>query len=1103
MAPSLEDLAPTAPAVSIDVPKSFNYGPSVLQPALQFNDEPVKNGYHSTITEGNGSNGTNLQIPPPPSLDALEKFTGTFRGFGFNTIFRPSSRRTETKFDKPPTGPDDNVLQLNLTGETQAFGDILKKVPNRGLFDQADIDLTGFLYTQTIVDAMPPREGEPVSHEPPGIHFEPGLWMRVPEVAQMPKLSASFCRMGSIPHGTTINAQGFQPAITNKGAPDIPGIDITPILLPLGNGPQEIEIQKAKIRFKSQDAHNDTTRRLPQDLDFFVKNGTITQAILDDPNKILRDANEGKDIVDNTMFIVSTNAPADAFGGGTTNIGFNIGADSGLKREPLHSGNANAVDVMAQYWVSTIRTQVELDPSMKIGQTVSPAARDPRDAVPEFFLDKDITIPSTRKTVTVAYTQIQYSQMVFLDFNGIKWPHVTVATLAPIVHLEKPTLSSAIKAAQFLTEHSHARQIPQGTYRHVTCGLREMADPLSIIGTAGAIANIVDVLTKTITTVCDMRQAWKIADLTVLTFENQLNLLKVALGQIQKWATSSKERGREIDMQVDSCVTCCRLLIGKIDSEMSQFERTIAGNLNTASKFSLFFKSNDMEQIQRMVDQQTQALTLLLSACTANAIEDQIKVLHQPKVIQAFQQMDQDTASLIAHRDSASIMTATSVNSSKWSIQFAFDRDLFITRVYDKWIRKIATNRKEERTRYRGSVHQSKRYTPDVELSATRLPSISINDHATTCDDSSQSSAKVSEQISNSLTPTRNIGDLEPQSKKYQGASRDNESSHKGSRVDVKVAVLGSKTRKRVVEEMKRVNGDQCYTEEQLSLFRPMILEFTLESAKSLADNLLYSLPMVELNLVRHSLEYILAYGDNSKHETVLSPQLAVAVGEIMNHPSTKSWKDIANLCLPDNGEYFLREIDRIASETFVPREIDVVEFSALSPGCIESTLRLGSFDLQMVDPGSIIPSRKVLFTQLENMHAVVFVLDLGSYAEFLPDGSNSMFETMLQFEALVVSQFLRNSSIIVLLTNFNKLEKSLSKVPLRRCFADFTGANDALKAADFIMSKINHLNTALLPIYPHLVSDVFRPEILPWIHRDIQDILVSMSLKKLGLGIR
>ncbi|KAJ4050781.1 hypothetical protein NW761_005577 [Fusarium oxysporum] len=109
--------------------------------------------------------------------------------------------------------------------------------------------------------------------------------------------------------------------------------------------------------------------------------------IIDDPNTILRQANEGKDIIENTMFIVSTNAPPGAFGGGTSNIGFNIGSDEGKKTDASRekkSGNANAVDVSAQYWVSKIRAEVELDPSMRVGQKVSPASQGPRDAVPEF-----------------------------------------------------------------------------------------------------------------------------------------------------------------------------------------------------------------------------------------------------------------------------------------------------------------------------------------------------------------------------------------------------------------------------------------------------------------------------------------------------------------------------------------------------------------------------------------------------------------------------------------------------------------------------------------------------------------------------------------------
>ena len=52
-----------------------------------------------------------------PSLGPLTAFTGTFKGHGFNTIFRPDSTASPTSLPVPVPGSD-NVLELNLTLET-------------------------------------------------------------------------------------------------------------------------------------------------------------------------------------------------------------------------------------------------------------------------------------------------------------------------------------------------------------------------------------------------------------------------------------------------------------------------------------------------------------------------------------------------------------------------------------------------------------------------------------------------------------------------------------------------------------------------------------------------------------------------------------------------------------------------------------------------------------------------------------------------------------------------------------------------------------------------------------------------------------------------
>ncbi|EXL94961.1 hypothetical protein NOF04DRAFT_11123 [Fusarium oxysporum II5] len=402
-----------------------------------------------------------------------------------------------------------------------------------------------------------------------------------------------------------------------------------------------------------------------------------------------------------------------------------------------------------------------------------------------------------------------------------------------------------------------------------------MADPLSIIGTAGAIANIIDVLTKTITTVCDMRQAWKVADLSVFAFESQLNLLKFALCEIQKWTESrSNDQSHQLVMQVDSCVTCCRLLIGKIDGQVSQFQKTVAGDLELGSKLSFLFKTKDMEQIQRMVDQQTHTLTLLLSACNSNALEEQTRILQQPKFIQALQDMDRDTASLIVHRDSDSIVTATSVNSSRWSVQFAFDRELFITKVYEKWIRKLATARRTNSHRPEDSTQQDHQQMSNNEIVFTSAPTDEEQNsftHTQTAksEPPSRPSSNFGERM-NSLTRTalgielqplkrdRTTSDLRLQTKESRRIDQSLKDDSKLTQGEVKVAILGSKTRKRVFEEMRLSAGHpQCYTVSQLCIFRPIILGAVFESVQYLAKKLLVDEAIRE-DPLRASLEDVL-----------------------------------------------------------------------------------------------------------------------------------------------------------------------------------------------------------------------------------------------------
>jgi hypothetical protein len=338
---------------------------------------------------------------------------GDFAGNGFNTIFRPDSTATPTQLPNPvpPGTPRDNVLELNLTSENLSFSKSLGSVPNRGTGAQADAFLNGVPYLQTVSDTTIHGESVP-------IHFEPGMWIHVPSTT-IPPLGETVARMASIPHGTTIEAQGLV-APAKPGPPTIAVVDITPFSI--GSNPPN------KIRFTSQNAADKNTPRIPQDLSPFVTRGTITQAMLDDPNSLLRAHISKQNIISTTTMFISTAPPPPVglFGGGTDNIAFLLGQPNAA------APNAQAPQMTAVFWIETVEETLEVLPFRAAGHPfiikAEPSISGQR--VAKFSVTPPVDVDRPRE-IKVRFTQIQYSQIVLLNFATLTWPHVSVNTLVP------------------------------------------------------------------------------------------------------------------------------------------------------------------------------------------------------------------------------------------------------------------------------------------------------------------------------------------------------------------------------------------------------------------------------------------------------------------------------------------------------------------------------------------------------------------------------------------------------------------------------------------------------------------------------------------------
>jgi hypothetical protein len=344
--------------------------------------------------------------PPDPPLQALRDFTGTFRGKGFNTIFRPNSADTPTRLPDSPGFSSINILELNLTDETLSFSPPLGLVPNRGEV-QGDIFLNGVPYLQVITDITNPAVRSP------RIHVEPGLWMAVPRTTA-PHEPGTVVRMASIPHGTTISAQGGSSLVTGQLV--IPPIDIMPVT---PNGPQD--------HFDALCATKKGTPRIPQDLTSYIAAGTITQAMLNDPATFIRNHSQHQKITSITKLTANTQPGHPLFGGGVTNIAFLQGDADGINQP-----NARVSQMESTFYIETVEFSIQV-PVFQPGQPPLVIAAEASAAgapVPGFLINPPVAVTAPR-TIKAVATQIQYTQRVILNFNNTTWPHASVATLVP------------------------------------------------------------------------------------------------------------------------------------------------------------------------------------------------------------------------------------------------------------------------------------------------------------------------------------------------------------------------------------------------------------------------------------------------------------------------------------------------------------------------------------------------------------------------------------------------------------------------------------------------------------------------------------------------
>ena len=141
-----------------------------------------------------------------------------------------------------------------------------------------------------------------------------------------------------------------------------------------------------------------------------------------------------------------------------------------------------------------------------------------------------------------------------------------------------------------------------------------MADPF--LSTATSIVGIIDLLARTTSRLGELKERWRQADFVFINLIAQLSALKAALNKLQGWIDAEMDDAHHLlVMDLEASITFCQMLVNRIDSEISDLHESAENGLSSQSKLKLIIRNGTLEELQKMVERQTSALTLLLMAC--------------------------------------------------------------------------------------------------------------------------------------------------------------------------------------------------------------------------------------------------------------------------------------------------------------------------------------------------------------------------------------------------------------------------------------------------------------------------------------------------------
>ncbi|GAA6007824.1 hypothetical protein JCM11491_003978 [Sporobolomyces phaffii] len=237
-----------------------------------------------------------------------------------------------------------------------------------------------------------------------------------------------------------------------------------------------------------------------------------------------------------------------------------------------------------------------------------------------------------------------------------------------------------------------------------------------------------------------------------------------------------------------------------------------------------------------------------------------------------------------------------------------------------------------------------------------------------------------------------------------------------------------------------------------------------------------------------------------------LQPEVARAIACLWNDSLTREVvRNSFRFQLNDSTTYFFDNLSRISSPTFCPTDQDILRTRVRSTGIVEEVFTVDGVKLLVVDVGGQRSERKKWLNCFEDCRLLIFVAAISEYDQFLYEDETQprMSETLMLWESIATSIFLRKCGFVLFLNKIDLLEEKIRSNPdsVRGYLPDYLGPTDDLESIKkYFLAKFTALNPSNdRSLFVHFTCATDTTSIRPILAAVMEAVLTS-SLSQAGL---